>query len=107
MNQELGLNPNFRGVILDSLVKDGPAEKAGVQGRHQSVHGDIIIAADGIPIRNTPDVLSYIENNKSPGDRINISIYRNNHASNLVATLGQRPISLFTSSNITSQTALF
>jgi S1-C subfamily serine protease len=106
MNQELGLNPNFRGVVVDSLVKDGPAEKAGIQGNHQLFHGDIIVALDGIPIRNTPDVLSYIENNKSPRDRINILIYRNNHASNLVATLGQRPISLYTSSNITSQTAL-
>jgi S1-C subfamily serine protease len=78
-----------------------------VRGKHQLIHGDIIIALDGIPIRNTPDLLSYIENNKSPGDRINISIYRNNHASNLVATLEQRPISLYTSSNITSQTPLF
>jgi S1-C subfamily serine protease len=107
LNRELGLSPNFKGVLVNSLVKDGPAEKAGVQGMHQSLRGDIIVALDGIPVRNTPDLLSYIENNKSPGDRINISIYRNNHASNLVATLGQRPISLYTSSNITSQTPLF
>ena len=107
LNRELGLSPNFKGVLVNSLVKDGPAEKAGVQGKHQLLHGDIIIALDGIPIRSAPDLLSYIENNKSSGDRINISINRNNHTSNLTAILGQRPISLYTSSDITPQTPLF
>jgi S1-C subfamily serine protease len=107
LNRELGLSPNFKGVLVNSLVKDGPAEKAGVQGMLQSLHGDIIIALDGIPIRNTPDLLSYIENNKSPRERINITVYRDNHAKNLTATLGQRPTSLYTSSIITSQTPLF
>jgi len=107
LNQQLGLNPNFRGVLVNSLVKDGPAEKAGIQGNHQLLHGDIIVALDGIPISNTPDLLSYIENNKSPGQRINITVYRDNHAKNLTATLGQRPISLYTSPHITSQTPLF
>jgi len=107
LDRELGLGPNFRGVLVDSLVNGGPADKAGIKGIHQSIHGDIIIAMDGIPIKNTPDLLSYIENNKSPGERINITIYRNNHTSNLVATLGQRPTSLYTSPYITSQTPLF
>ena len=107
LNRELSLGPNFRGVLVDSLVKGGPADMAGVQGRHQSHHGDIIIALDDIPIRNTPDLLSHIENNKSPGERINITIYRNHHTSNIVATLGQRPTSLYTSPYITSKTPLF
>ena len=107
LNRELGLAPNFRGLLVDSLVKEGPADKAGLQGKHQLLYGDIIIALDGTPIRNTTDLLSYIENNKSPGEGINISIYRNNHTSNLTAILGQRPISLYTSPYITSQTPLF
>ena len=107
LNRELGLGPNFRGVLVDSLVNGGPADKAGIQGIHQSIHGDIITALDGIPIKNAPDLLSYIDNNKSPGEKITITIYRNNHTSNLIATLGQRPTSLYTSPNITSGTPLF
>ncbi len=107
LNRELGLGPNFRGVLVDSLVHGGPADKAGVKGIHQSIHGDIITALDGIPIKNAPGLLSYIENNKSPGERIHITIYRNNHTSNLIVILGQRPTSLYTSPNISSQTPLF
>ncbi len=107
LNRELGLGPNFRGVLVDSLVNGGPADKAGIKGIHQSLHGDIITALDGIPIKNTPDLLSYIDNNKSPGEKITITIYRSNHTSNLVATLGQRPTSQYISPYITSQTPLF
>lgn len=107
LNRELGLGPNFRGVLVDSLVNGGPADKAGIKGIHQSLHGDIITALDGISIKNAPDLLSYIDNNKSPGEKITVTIYRYNHTSNLIATLGQRPTALYTSQHITSQTPLF
>ena len=107
LNRELGFGPNFRGVLVDSLVNGGPADKAGIKGIHQSLHGDIITALDGISIKNAPDLLSYIDNNKSPGEKISVTIYRNNHTSNLIATLGQRPTALYTSQHITSQTPLF
>ncbi len=107
LNLKIGLGPNFRGVLVNYLVEDGPAEEAGVQGRNESLHGDIITALDGFPIGNTEDLLSYIENNKSTGEKITISIHRNNQASNLVATLGERPISVYTSPYITSQTPLY
>ena len=107
LNREIGLNSNFKGVLVQSLVEDGPAEQAGVQGRNESHHGDIITALDGFPISNTEDLLSYIDNNKSPGEKIAISIHRNNQANNLMATLGERPISVYTSPYITSQTPLY
>jgi S1-C subfamily serine protease len=107
LNRELGLGPNFRGVLVDSLVNGGPADKAGIKGIHQALHGDIITALDGIPIKSTHDLLSYIQDNKSLGEKITITIYRNNHTSNLIATLGQRPTSPYTSTHITSQTPLF
>lgn len=33
LNEKIGLSPNFKGVFVQSLVNDGPAEKAGVQGK--------------------------------------------------------------------------
>jgi S1-C subfamily serine protease len=55
--------------------------------------GDIITALDWFLISNTHDLLSYIENNKLTGDKIAVSIYRNNQTDNLIATLEERPIS--------------
>jgi S1-C subfamily serine protease len=107
LNKEIGLSSNFKGVLVQSLVKNGPAEEAGVQGREESLHGDIITALNGSPISNTEDLLSYIENNKSTGDEITISIYRNNQTQDFIATLGERPISVYTSPYISSQTPLF
>ena len=107
LNREMGLKSNFRGVLVHSLVEDGPADKVGVQGRNGSLHGDIITALDGFPTSNTEELLSYIENNKSPGEKITISAYRNNQANNLIATLGERPIWVYTSPYITSQTPLY
>jgi|SRR5690242_2084909 len=107
LNRELGIGPNFRGVLVDSLVNGGPADKAGIKGIHQALHGDIITALDGIHIKSALDLLSYIQDNKSPGEKITITIYRNDQTSNLVATLGQRPTSPYTSTHITPQTPLF
>ncbi|HKU84650.1 MAG TPA: trypsin-like peptidase domain-containing protein [Candidatus Nitrosocosmicus sp.] len=107
LNREIGQSSNFKGVLVHSLVEDGPAEEAGVQGRNGSLHGDIITTLDGFPVSNTEELLSYIENNKSPGEKITISTHRNNQANNLTAILGERPISVYTSPYITSQTPLY
>ena len=107
LNREIGLGSDFKGVLVHYLVEDGPAEEAGVQGRNESLHGDIITALDGFPISNTEELLSYIENNKSPGENITISLHRNNQTNNLIALLGERPISVYTSPYITSQTPLY
>lgn len=105
--KDIELHPNLKGVLVQSLVKGGPAEEAGVKGKDEPFHGDIITALDGFPTSNTEELLSYIENNKSSDDKIIISIYRNNQTYNLSATLGERPISVYTSPYISSQTPLF
>ncbi len=107
LNREIGLSSNFKGVLVQSLVEDGPAEEAEVQGRNESLHGDIITALDGFPISNTEDLLSYVANNKSPGEKITVSIHRNNQDDNLIAILGDRPISVYTSPYITPQTPIY
>jgi S1-C subfamily serine protease len=107
LNREIGLESNFKGVMVQSLVENGPADKVGVQGRNGSIQGDIITALDGFPISNTEELLSYIDNNKSPGEIITISILRDNLTNKLTTILGERPISVYTSPYITSQTPLY
>jgi S1-C subfamily serine protease len=104
LNEEFGLKPNFKGVLVNSLTKYGPANKAGIHGRctdeFLQVHGgDIITALDHIPVNDTGDFISYIENHKSVGEKIIITVYRNGHAMDLTAVLGQRPVVSSTSTS--------
>jgi S1-C subfamily serine protease len=108
LNEELGLNPNFNGVLVDSLVENGPTDKAGILGKDQSSQGDIIKALDDVPVKSINELLSYIENNKVVGDEINIILHRNNQTfDDIVAVLEERPILQRTSTYISSLTPLF
>ena len=91
-----------------TVVKNGPADKAGILGKDQSSQGDIIIVLDGVPVKNINELLSYIEDNKVVGDEINITLHRNNQTNNnIVITLEERPILQPTSVDISPQTPLF
>jgi S1-C subfamily serine protease len=91
-----GLERNFKGVLVDSIVKDGPADKVGIQGRitdqYAEKHGgDIITAIDGRIINQNEDLISYIAENKKVGDKITLTIYRNGQFLDLEMTLQERP----------------
>jgi S1-C subfamily serine protease len=91
-----GLERNFKGVLVDSIVKDGPADKVGIQGRITDQYGeknggDIITAIDGRIINQNEDLISYIAENKKVGDKITLTIYRNGQFLDLEMTLQERP----------------
>jgi S1-C subfamily serine protease len=91
-----GLERNFKGVLVDSIVKDGPADKAGVNGsitdQYGERHGgDIITAVDGHNVIHTEDFISYLEEQKKVGDKITLTIYRNGQFLDLEITLQERP----------------
>ncbi|HZA07273.1 MAG TPA: trypsin-like peptidase domain-containing protein [Nitrososphaeraceae archaeon] len=90
------LPTNFKGVYVDSIKKNGPADKAGIHGstidQYSVKHGgDIITAVDGHTITRSEDLTSYIDDNKSVGDSVTFTVYRNGHALNLKTTLAARP----------------
>jgi S1-C subfamily serine protease len=87
---------NLKGVYVDTITKNGPADKAGVHGstvdQYAKKHpGDIIIGVDGHNISRIDDFISYIDQQKSPGDNITLTVYRNEHTVDLKATLAARP----------------
>ena|SRR6188472_704160 len=87
---------NFKGAYVDTITKNGPADKAGVHGsttdQYSKKHGgDIITAIDGHPIVKSDDLISYIDQHKSVGDNLTLTIYRNGHTLDLKATLTARP----------------
>jgi S1-C subfamily serine protease len=87
---------NLNGVYVDTITKNGPADKAGVHGSTvdqyaKKHHGDIIMGVDGHNISRIDDFISYIDQQKSPGDNITLTVYRNGHTVDLKATLAARP----------------
>ena len=91
-----GLERNFKGVLVDSIVKDGPADKVGVNGSITDQYGEkhggnIITAVDGHNVIQIEDFISYLEEQKKVGDKITLTIYRNGQFLDLEMTLQERP----------------
>jgi S1-C subfamily serine protease len=91
-----GLARNFKGILINSIVKDGPADTAGIQGstvdKYAKTHwGDIITAIDGHHLVRIEDLVSYIEEHKSVGNHLTLTVYRDGQMFNLTTTLSARP----------------
>jgi S1-C subfamily serine protease len=91
------LSRNFQGVYIQSIVKDGPADHAGLNGTitdqyGQKRGGDIITKIDGKRIIFLDDLVSYIEDNKKPGDNITVTAFRDKGYVDLKLTLGIKPL---------------
>jgi S1-C subfamily serine protease len=55
--------------------------------------GDVIVGVDGDKIREFEQLVSYLERNKSPGDNVLLSVFRNGSVIELDAILEERPVS--------------
>ena len=94
----LGLS-NFTGAYITSITPGGPGEKAGLiagtkdVGLQRSVlgGGDLIIAMDGQPIKNFDEMITYLINNKAPGDTVTLTIIRNGKQMDVPLVLTKRP----------------
>jgi S1-C subfamily serine protease len=98
--ESFGLPRNYKGVIIENVVKNGPADKAGLKGmilqgdrygQQQIIDKDILIKVDNIPITRIDDVISYLDINKKVGDKINLTVNRNGQILELTAALTARP----------------
>jgi S1-C subfamily serine protease len=93
--------PVEEGVLVNEVVKGGPADKAGVKGGDTSatiegasvrLGGDIITKVDGKKVTGMEDVVSAV-NGASPGDKMTLTVDRGNETKELTVTLGVRPSS--------------
>lgn len=73
------------GVIVASVVKGGPADKAGI------VPYDIIVAADGVAVKNFEDITKLLSQ-KKPRETMTLSIVRDNQQKDFTITLGVKPM---------------
>jgi S1-C subfamily serine protease len=91
-----GIPANISGIYVDTITKNGPADKAGLNGsttdQYSKKHvGDIIIAVDGHKISRIDDLASYIDQHKTVGNNITLAVYRQGHQVNLNVVLTARP----------------
>lgn len=93
----LGLKQNT-GAYVTSVTPGSPGDKAGLIAGSKDVGlarllggGDLIIAVDGHPVKVFNDLLSYLVNNKMPGDKIVLTVLRGDKQLDLTLTLAKRP----------------
>jgi len=83
MARALDLDRNY-GVVIGSVENGGPADEAGLQ------EGDVILKADGKEVREWRTFRVNIAG-KSPGEVVNLEIFRNGETQNIRVELGELP----------------
>jgi S1-C subfamily serine protease len=96
LTQKLDLPNNYKGVMVSSVVKDSPADKAGLEEATYNANGelkdgDVIISIDKNPVKGMDDIITYIAENKSVGDEITLTINRHDNLIDFKVILGERP----------------
>ncbi|NEX61282.1 Do family serine endopeptidase [Noviherbaspirillum galbum] len=72
------------GTIIAGVLKNGPADKAGIRP------GDILVAVDGQPVADTTDMLNVIAQ-LVPGKKARMTVLRKNQESMIDVLVGKRP----------------
>ncbi len=95
--QALGLTQDT-GAYVIQVEAGGPADQAGIKAGTQptsiqnlNAGGDLIIAIDGHPVMAFDDLLAYLVENKSPGDKVVLTVLRGTQKLDITVTLGKRP----------------
>ncbi|HCY61827.1 MAG TPA: 2-alkenal reductase [Oxalobacteraceae bacterium] len=73
------------GAIIAGVLRDGPADRAGIRP------GDILIAVDGKTIGDTTEMLNLIAQ-LQPGKKARMTILRKNEQAELEVLIGKRPM---------------
>ncbi|MCX7706502.1 MAG: trypsin-like peptidase domain-containing protein [Anaerolineae bacterium] len=107
--EALGFSADVRGAYVMEVVSGGPAGRAGLRGATTPTDvilglsaagpvylqggGDLIIAIDGQPVKTFDDILVYLENYKSPGDKVELTVLRAGSRGEvkITVTLAARP----------------
>ena len=94
--------PVDSGVLVQDVVKGGPADAAGIRGGNTSatidgaslnLGGDIITRIDSRKITTMDEVVSIV-NGASPGDTLDVTFLRAGSTRTATVTLGDRPTSV-------------
>lgn len=99
LSQAMGTDVTW-GVLVQSTVPGGPADKAGlrvgtqdvtVDGQQYTIGGDIIVSLNGNRIVNYDAFSAYLETHVAPGQTIQVGIIRQGKQMVVPLQLGTRP----------------
>jgi S1-C subfamily serine protease len=91
--------PVSEGVLVQTVVKGSPADKAGLEAGHTSatiggtevrLGGDIITEANGKKVKSMEELVEAIQDSK-PGDDLELTILRDGQEKTADVTLGTQP----------------
>jgi S1-C subfamily serine protease len=91
--------PVEQGVLVQQVVKDGPADKAGLEaggtsatinGEEIRLGGDIITEANGKKVKSMEQLVEVIQDSK-PGDKLELKFLRGGDEKTAEVTLGTQP----------------
>lgn len=94
-----GVDKNLKGVLVEQIVSNSPAEKAGLKGSYKTVEiggksvlvgGDIITAIDGKPVATAEELTQAVAKSQV-GDEITLTILRDGKEMKLPLTLEAKP----------------
>jgi S1-C subfamily serine protease len=97
--KQIGLTQT-KGFLITSITKGSPAETADLRagtttktlnGRDFDVGGDIILKIDNRDVTKIDDILAYLESQKHVGDKVHLTILRDNTIRELDLVLGEKP----------------
>ncbi len=92
--------PVNEGVLIETVIDGGPAQRAGLHGGDQQVTvrgrpvragGDIITAIDGEPVNSFDEMIAYLAAKKQVGQTVNVTIIRGTETLQVPVTLDERP----------------
>jgi S1-C subfamily serine protease len=91
--------PVDQGVLINEVVKGGPADEAGLRGGDTSatiegasmrLGGDVVTEVDGRKISGMEEIINAV-NAASPGDEMELTLDRDGETKTVTVTLGVRP----------------
>ena len=99
--EAMNLSASAQGTLIISVVRDSPADQAGLRGSQQVLTvagqeypygGDIITAIQGEPIADMDDLITYLVDNTRPGDQVTLGLIRSGgEREDVSIILGVRP----------------
>jgi len=102
-SEEQGIDKSQRGFIVDRVLNNTPAARAGLRGSSRPVQtefvaicpnglgGDFVVAVDGQPVTTFDEMLVYLARNTSPGDTITLTVLREGETLDVPLKLAPRP----------------
>lgn len=99
LNAEIGFDRDQRGALIQTIIRNSPAEKAGVRGGEKPsnesisvmIDGDVITKINDRNVTDMSDIIAYLASNTSVGEKITLTGIRGGREMTFDVTLAARP----------------